>query len=275
MTAAGKVEMRKVALAAAAHPDDIELMMAGTLIRLGELGWELHYHNIATGSCGTEELAREAIIARRLEEARAAAGSIGATWHAPLVNDFEIYYTPQLVAQCAALVREVRPTVLLLPSPQDYMEDHMNASRLMVTAAFVRSMPNFVTEPPRATSAQPMALYHALPWGLCDQLRRRVVPDFGVETAGVIEKQTAMLACHASQKEWLDRSQGLDNYLTTMQAMSARVAAMFGRPGHAEGWRRHHHLGFGAEDFDPLGAVLSEWILNDPEGAAEHGQTPK
>ena len=40
----------------AAHPDDIEFVMAGTLIRLGQAGYELHYMNIANGCCGSTEL---------------------------------------------------------------------------------------------------------------------------------------------------------------------------------------------------------------------------
>ena len=43
--------MAKVAFAIACHPDDIEFMMAGTLTRLKEdLGYEIHYMNIANGS---------------------------------------------------------------------------------------------------------------------------------------------------------------------------------------------------------------------------------
>ncbi|MBT5707276.1 MAG: hypothetical protein HOI66_13240, partial [Verrucomicrobia bacterium] len=41
---------RRVALAVAAHPDDIEFGMAGTLLRLAEEGYSLHYLNLSTGS---------------------------------------------------------------------------------------------------------------------------------------------------------------------------------------------------------------------------------
>ena len=42
------------ALAIAAHPDDIEFVMAGTLLRLAETGWSIHYFNIANGCCGSK-----------------------------------------------------------------------------------------------------------------------------------------------------------------------------------------------------------------------------
>ena len=41
------------AMAIAAHPDDIEFLMAGTLRLLAEAGWETHYLTVANGSCGS------------------------------------------------------------------------------------------------------------------------------------------------------------------------------------------------------------------------------
>ena len=41
------------ALAIAAHPDDIEFVMAGTLLLLREAGWEIHYFNVTTGEMGS------------------------------------------------------------------------------------------------------------------------------------------------------------------------------------------------------------------------------
>jgi len=255
--------MAKVAFAAAAHPDDIEFMMAGTLILLGKAGWQLHYMNIASGSCGTATLSRTEIVRVRIAEAREAAAKIGAVFHPPLVDDLMIYYTPELTARTAAVVREVNPQILLLPSPQDYMEDHMNASRLMVTGAFVRGMRNFATDPPVPPVEGEMAVYHALPYGLRDQLRKPLRPDFYINIETVLQKKREMLAFHRSQKEWLDRSQGLDSYLNTMTDVSAEVGRMSGRFSYAEGWRRHLHLGFGAEEYDPLREALADFFSHE------------
>ncbi|GAG25017.1 unnamed protein product, partial [marine sediment metagenome] len=73
--------MPRTAFAVGAHPDDIEFMMAGTLLLLREAGYELHYMNLGSGSCGTAELSREDIIRIREKEARAAAVLIGAIFH--------------------------------------------------------------------------------------------------------------------------------------------------------------------------------------------------
>ena len=84
-------------------------------------------------------------------------------------------------------------------------------------------MPNFTTDPPTPAVGTPMAVYHALPHGLCDQLRQPVRAHFYVDITAVLAAKRRALACHRSQKEWLDSSQGLDSYLTTMEDMSAQV----------------------------------------------------
>jgi LmbE family N-acetylglucosaminyl deacetylase len=69
--------MAKVALAIAAHPDDIEFVMAGTLLVLKEAGYDIHYMNLSTGNCGSTVYDSEQTAAIRLGEARAAAGLLG------------------------------------------------------------------------------------------------------------------------------------------------------------------------------------------------------
>ncbi len=248
------------AFAVAAHPDDIEFLMAGTLMRLGEAGYELHYLNIANGSCGTATLPPGEIVRLRTAEARAAAESVGAIFHEPLVADLEIFYEPRLLARVAALMREVAPEILLVQSPADYMEDHQNAARLAVTAAFVRGMPNVATDPPREPACGDVAVYHAQPHGNRDPLRRRVRPDVFVDATGILDRKRAMLACHESQRAWLDATQGMDSYLAAMEAFSREVGEMSGRFEYAEGWRRRLHLGYGPEGWDALGEALAEHV---------------
>ena len=124
-----------VVLAAAAHPDDIEFMMAGTLLLLKDAGAEIHMWNLANGHCGTARDAREEIIRRRAGEAEASARLAGAVSHPPLFDDLGIFYDRPSLARVSAVVREIRPTIVLTQSPQDYMEDHQNTCRLLVTAA--------------------------------------------------------------------------------------------------------------------------------------------
>ena len=245
----------------AAHADDIEFGMAGTLILLGRAGCDLHYMNIANGSCGTTEFDAETIAAMRLEEAREAARLIGAVFHPPLVPDLEIFYEKGLLARVASVVRLVAPDILLVQAPQDYMEDHMNACRLAVSAAFCRGMRNFPVDPPREPVGNDVAVYHAQPHGNRDPLNHPVRPDFCVDIGSVIDLKTDMLAVHRSQKEWLDRSQGFDSYLHTMRELGRELGESTGRCEYAEGWRRHNPLGLCAAEADPLADLLGDWVI--------------
>lgn len=245
-------------LAIGCHPDDIEFMMGGTLLLLRDRGHTIHYLNVANGSCGTPERDREDIIRIRREEARTSAGRLGAVFYESLVDDLDVFYAQPLIRRVAAVVRDAKPDILLTMSPQDYMEDHMNTCRVAVTAAFVRGMRNFPTDPPRPPVQKELSLYHALPYGLRDMLDRPVRPDFTVDIGTVLEGKKALLACHASQKEWLDRSQGLQSYLTTMVEMARTVGG--GSTRFAEGWRRHNPLGYAPPESDPLRERLGDLV---------------
>jgi len=251
----------KVALAIAAHPDDIEFHMAGTLVLLKRAGYTTHYLTLASGNCGSADYNAAATRAIRNTEARAAAKVLGATFHPCFTDDLEVLYSVELLRALAALIRETRPKIILTHSPQDYMEDHVNTSRLAVTAAFARGMANFRTTPARPAANCPVTVFHAMPQGLCDGLRRRIIPGAFVDTSSVQKIKHEALSAHKSQQQWLDVSQGLNCYLLAMEDMSLELGRMSGRFQHAEGWRRHLHLGFCGPDDDPLAEALGRAYL--------------
>jgi len=253
-----EVHPRRIAIAVAAHPDDIEFCMAGTLLLLKAAGWEIHYLNLSTGNCGSTDLDAVKTRAVRRKEAQAAANILGTHWHPPLCDDLEVFYNLPTLRRLAAIIREVKPSIVLTHSPQDYMEDHMNTCRLAVTAAFSRGMPNFRTTPSRPAIEGDVTVYHAMPHGLRDGLRHRIVPGAFVDTTSVHATKRAALAAHVSQKAWLDTSQGMDSYLHAMDEMSLAVGKLSRRFQHAEGWRRHLHLGFSSTEIDPLADVLQQ-----------------
>ena len=251
-------------LAVFAHPDDIEFVAAGTLLRLRAAGWQIHYLNLSGGDCGSMTTSADEMRAIRAQEGRAAAAMLGAEFHESLASDLCIFYEERLLRRLVAIVRQVQPRIVLTHSPEDYMEDHMNTARLAVTAAFARGMPNFTTDPPVAPIAGDVAVYHAMPHGLCDGLRRPVVPDLFVDTTAMQAVKRQALAAHASQKEWLDATQGMDSYLDAGDAAARAVGRMSGRFHYAEGWRRHLHLGLSATDDDPLAATLPSQVVSRP-----------
>ncbi len=250
--------MKQAAIAIAAHPDDIEFVMAGTLLLLKARGFEIHYLNLSTGNLGSTQHSAKKTADVRRKEAKRAAQILGAHWHAPMCDDLEILYESKTLKKVAAVVREVKPRIVLTHSPQDYMEDHSNASRLAVTAAFAHGVPNYKTSPPRLAFFEDVTVYHAMPHGLRDGMRRRIVPGAFANTTAVHAKKLEALAAHESQQNWLSASQGMNSYLNSMEEMSREVGAMSKRFEYAEGWRRHLHLGFSATDSDPLREILKD-----------------
>lgn len=249
-------------MAIACHPDDIEFMMAGTLLLLKGKGYEIHYMNVANGSCGTEQFDYGTIVKMRRDEALSAAKLAGAVFHESLVDDLRVFYDSDTLGRLASVVREVGPEIILTHYPFDYMEDHSNTCRLAVSAAFVRGMRNFKTVPERQTVKTPVTIYHAMPYGLRDPLKRIVEPDFFIDVSAVMETKKKMLAAHRSQKDWLDKSQGLDSYVNSMVGMCGEVGKMSGNFKFAEGWIKHLHSGLCAPDADPVkDALVSDFQL--------------
>src|SRR4029078_5657276 len=92
------------AFAIAAHPDDIEFDMAGTLLLLKSAGFEIHYMTLSSGSCGSlEQNTEKTRKVRRLESLRAAA-ILGAHYHSSFANDLEILYDLKSLRKLAAVI---------------------------------------------------------------------------------------------------------------------------------------------------------------------------
>ena len=81
-----------------------------------------------------------------------------------------------------------------------------------------------------------VTMYHASPHGLRDGLRDAAsCPSAFVNTASVHERKRAALACHRSQRGWLDATQGMDSYRRHDGRIRARVGAMSRNFKFAEG----------------------------------------
>ncbi|MFK7736873.1 MAG: PIG-L deacetylase family protein [Pirellulaceae bacterium] len=267
-------EAEKSVLAIAAHPDDIEFVMAGTLLRLAERGWQVHYFNIANGCLGSEIFSREECAKVRLGEAQAAAAALPAIFYPPICDDLEILYSKELLAQVAAVVRQARPSIVLTHSLVDYMEDHQYAARLAVSATFARGAPNFVTQPDVGSFNQDVAIYHAQPHGNREPMGQFVAPERIVDVTDLQTRKRELLLCHASQAAWLDASQGLQSYVETMDALNAEVGSLTEGFIRAEGWRKHAHIGFSGTGFDPLGGALEDVSVWNPAYTKQVAERP-
>lgn len=243
-------------LAIFAHPDDIEFRAAGTMLLLARQGWDLHCCNLSSGNLGSSVMTAAQTARTRRREAQASAKLMAATWHPPIGDDLLLFYTEPAIRQVCALIRKVRPTVLLTHPPVDYMEDHTTTCRIAVSAAFARGVPNFRTRPPRPAIADPVTIYHAMPHGLCGPLRQEWRPEAWVDTTTVQRGRIDALACHRSQQAWLDTTQGMNSYLAAAQDEARELGRRSRRFKQAEGWTRHLHLGFAGPGDDPLRDAL-------------------
>lgn len=251
----------RTVLAIAAHPDDIEFHMTGTLILLKRIGYELHYFNVSSGNCGSSVYDSDETARLRLDEAMAAAKVIGSKFHPPICNDFDIFYERRVLKQITNIVRKIKPTIVLTHSPVDYMEDHINTCRLAVTATFIREARNYKTDEP-ALSNTNCAMYHALPHGLVSPLREEIQPEIFIDTSSIQSIKRDALQLHRTQHEWLKETQSMNSIIESMDSSSKTVGEMSGIFTYAEGWRRRLHLGFSGPGFDPLKELGEYYFFN-------------
>src|SRR5688500_11150585 len=150
---------RKVALTFLAHPDDAEILCAGTLIRLADAGWEIHIATATPGDCGTMNENRWDISSIRTKEAKAAASLIGASYHCIDEWDGLVVYDKPTIHKVVDLFRRIAPSLVFAHAPRDYMLDHEQANLLARAASFIYGAPNISTHPLREGSSIPYLYY--------------------------------------------------------------------------------------------------------------------
>ena len=245
-----------------AHPDDIEITCAGTLVLLGRAGWEVSLATMTAGDLGSMRQSRAVISRVRRREAASAAAVIGASYSCLGFSDLTISCNEESKRRVSSLLREVRPDLLVTHPPVDYMADHEETSRIAREAAFGSTIPNW-TARPRGRGRRPSppcdglpAILYADPIDQTDRFGRRVPARLLVDITPVIEVKEQMLAAHESQRAWLRAQHGEDEFLQWMRRLGAARARAFRKRSvqFAEGFVPH--LGHGFPKHDLLTAVL-------------------
>jgi LmbE family N-acetylglucosaminyl deacetylase len=245
--------MAVVVLGVFAHPDDAEILCAGTLLRLVTHGWHVHLATMTAGDCGSAELASAQISTIRRGEAARAAALLGGEYHCLEERDLLVMYNERTLERVTRLLRQVRPRIVLTHSPADYMLDHEMTSSVVRAATFAAPIPNFLGDQGHARVLEHIPhLYYCDPIGGKDALGRDVTPAFCIDISAVIDDKASLLACHASQRDWLLKHHGVDHYLDAMRAWAAQCGKMAGVP-FAEGFRQH--LGHSYPQDNLLGEV--------------------
>ena len=227
-------------LAIHAHPDDIEIQCAGTLALLAEAGCNLTLATMTPGDCGSAELEPEKIAEVRRAEARAAAKILDADYLCLEFRDLAIFEDDPSRRRVTEAIRRARPDIILTAPPADYLCDHEITSRLVRDACFFAPIPNYRThqwEPAGVLEKIPH-LYFVDPLEGRDRDGEPVEPHFLVDITTRFEIKRQMLACHASQRDWLFRQHGIDEYLDSMTHWAEERGRAVGVK-YAEGFRQY------------------------------------
>lgn len=261
--------MKRV-LAVGAHPDDVEIMCAGTLFLLARHGYEIHVATMTLGDCGSMEHGPEKIRRIRHAEAEDACHALGATYHYAGFDDCAIFNTDRANRRTTALLRDIDPEIVFTHPPHDYMTDHETTSVLIRNACFYGPVPNYDTQSftsVRRSSSIPY-LFYAQPLEGIDIFGKPVMPQFYIDIGDSIEAKLDMLARHKSQREWLRAHHGIDEYLDSVQRWCAglgkQATAILGREvKYAEAMRQH--LGHSYPRENPLPALFGDRLIRQPD----------
>ncbi len=227
-------------LAIHAHPDDIEFQCAGVLLRLRGLGCQISVATMTPGDCGSAEHSAAEIAEIRRGEASAAAEILGADYTCLEFRDLSICFDNDSRRRVTEFLRRKNPHLILTAPPVDYMHDHEITSALVRDACFNASVPNYRTQqwdPAPAMSKIPWLYYVDAVEGI-DHFGQRQPVDFIVNVTDQFEAKQRALACHASQREWLRRQHGIDEYMDACERWSRARGAELGVQ-HGEGFRQY------------------------------------
>jgi len=174
-------------LAIAAHPDDMELICGGTMIRAHMLGRSTGILDLAAGemaSRGTPEL--------RAKEAAKAAKVMGVSVRENLgLPDGGIQNTPENRAKVAVVIRRLQPKIVITHSIHGRHPDHPIVAQLVRDACFVAGLKKVE---PKIAPHRPLKVLHALSFR-----EDHVKPTFVVDISDAFEKKLQAIGCYESQ----------------------------------------------------------------------------
>ena len=172
-------------LSIAAHPDDVELTTAGTLIRMIDTGYSAGILDLTAGEMGTRGTPE-----LRAAEAEAARSTIGATFRANLnLGDSRLTGSIENRMAVAQAIRLARPRTVILPYWEGRHPDHTTAAALGYEACFAAGLKKAVLEgePWRPHKI----LYATLYWD--------TPPSFAVDVSPFWERKLEAIHCFQSQ----------------------------------------------------------------------------
>lgn len=174
-------------LAVFSHPDDAELSVSGTLLKLNSLGYRTGVLDMTRGEMGTRGNA-EMRAGESLEAARIMKLDVRLNLGQP---DGHIWLTEEARTALVRVIRSHKPKVLLTTHWDDPHPDHANTSRIVRESARLATMARYDEEGNQKPVKMP-AIMHSL-------FSRHVVPSFIVDVSDFVGEKMAAIKAHASQ----------------------------------------------------------------------------
>lgn len=175
-------------LAIAAHRDDVEQTCGGTLLLQASLGWRTGILDLTRGEAGTRGSAAE-----RAAEAEAAAKILGVSHREALdLPDGNVQNTLENRLKIAAVLRRLRPRVVILPYWQGRHPDHYTTATLGYEACFAAGLSKLELPAECGAPHRPYKILYA-------SLYADVRPTFVVDITPHIETRLQALLAYRSQ----------------------------------------------------------------------------
>ncbi len=218
-------------LAVGAHPDDIEILCAGTLVRFAEAGAKISIITVQNGDKGALDIPEEEIAEIRRKECLAAAAVIGAEWIGLAVPDGTLVCDTDFHIRMIQAIQGVDPDLIITHAPNDYMSDHTETSKAVTNASFYTVCPQFSLEG-QEPAAKVVPIYYMDTVCGVD-----FAPQEYVDIAGALETKLEMYSKHESQHKYLSEREGVDFF--DIIKTSAHYRGLQCGAEYAEAFRRY------------------------------------
>lgn len=239
--------MKLDVLAFAAHPDDVELSCAGTLLVEKNNGKKTGVIDLTAGELGsrgnTETRARESAEAKTILQ-------LDVRENLAMADGFFEHNKENLI-QVIEMIRKYQPEVILCNAPEDRHPDHGKGARLLEDAAFLSGLIKIETtyEGVPQQAWRPKYVLHYIQ-------DRYLEPDFLVDISEHIEVKLKSIKAYKSQffnaemsgsgpETYISKPEFLDNIINNNRLLGKRIGVAY-----AEGFITRKKIGI--RNFDAL-----------------------